>query len=131
MIKYIFNIDLINDFLKHFDVSIDKIGVYSNYLIYIDNELNKGFLAYDIIYDRIEIQYIYVNEEFRNQKIATKLIEYLYNISKEKKCTNITLEVNVNNISAIKFYEKMGFSNVAIRKNYYLDEDGILMIKEV
>lgn len=131
MIKYIFNIDLINDFLKHFDVSIDKIGVYSNYLIYIDNELNKGFLAYDIIYDRIEIQYIYVNEEFRNQKIATKLIEYLYNISKENKCTNITLEVNVNNISAIKFYEKMGFSNVAIRKNYYLDEDGILMIKEV
>ena len=131
MIKYIFNIDLINDFLKHFDVSIDKIGVYSNYLVYIDNELNKGFLAYDIIYDRIEIQYIYVNEEFRNQKVATKLIQYLYNISKEKKCTNITLEVNVNNISAIKFYEKMGFSNVAIRKNYYLDEDGILMIKEV
>ena len=39
----------------------------------------------------------------------------------------ITLEVNKENIPAIKLYRKLGFKDVAIRKGYYNGVDGILM----
>ena len=31
----------------------------------------------------------------------------------------------------IDLYEKLGFKKIAVRKNYYKDSDGILMLKEV
>ena len=45
--------------------------------------------------------------------------------------SNITLEVNINNISAIKLYEKNGFKVVSKRENYYNGVDGYLMLKVV
>lgn len=38
----------------------------------------------------------------------------------------IHLEVNCNNIAAIKLYEKFNFK-IHIRKNYYKSEDAIIM----
>lgn len=45
----------------------------------------------------------------------------------------MSLEVRVSNESAIKLYEKFGFKNVGIRKNYYQDnfEDAYLMVREM
>ena len=40
---------------------------------------------------------------------------------------SISLEVNVNNLYAIKLYENFGFKKVAIRKGYYNGIDGFLM----
>ena len=45
--------------------------------------------------------------------------------------TNITLEVRESNERARRFYLKNGFKEVTKRKNYYNDEDGILMIKNL
>ena len=40
---------------------------------------------------------------------------------------DITLEVRIDNFSAIHLYQKFGFKSVSIRKNYYNGIDGILM----
>ena len=40
---------------------------------------------------------------------------------------DVTLEVRIDNIPAIKLYEKCGFKKIAIRQNYYNGIDGILM----
>ena len=47
------------------------------------------------------------------------------------KLDNITLEVRESNKEAINFYLKNGFKEVTRRKNYYKEEDGILMIKNL
>ena len=131
MIKEINDLKIINEFLKYFNTSIKEVGIYSHAYVYeINNEI-CGFLYFDHIYDRIEIQYIYVNEEKRKNNIASKLLEKLIAESKKFACVNITLEVNVNNIAAIKLYEKYGFKKVAIREKYYGSEDGLLMIREM
>ena len=93
----------------------------------VDNE-NAGFIIFDIIYDRCEIIDIYTVEKFRNVGIATKLIN---EIIKDYEIKNITLEVSVNNEVAIKLYKKLGFKNVALRKEYYNGVDAFLMLKEV
>lgn len=131
MIKEINDLNVINNLLKNFDVTINEMGVFSHYNIYVLDNIILGFLNYDLIYDRIEINYIYVNESSRREGIASKLLNDLFVIAKEHKCNNITLEVRTSNNSAIEFYKKNSFKEVAKREKYYGNEDGILMIREL
>lgn len=111
-----------------------KINSYDNPFykilgIKVDNKL-IGYLSYFLIYDRIEIEYIYIDNDYRNKGYASNLFNELFIIAKNKNCINITLEVSVNNKSALNLYKKLGFKIVTIRKNYYENSDGYLMIKE-
>lgn len=120
----------VNELLNCFSYSIDsKIfsEQFTKVIIYFD-EMIKGVLVFDYIYDRIEIEYIVVDPKYRKIGVATKLLKY---IEENYKAKNITLEVKKNNIPAINFYNKNGFSIVSVRKNYYKDEDGYLMLKEI
>ena len=87
-----------------------------------------GFISYSIIYDRIELNHIAVLEEYRNKHIATKLMDYMF--KNNLYINSYSLEVNVNNIAAINLYKKYGFKQEAIRKNYYVNEDALLMIRK-
>ncbi len=98
---------------------------FSKCLIYLENNTIIAFIDYSIIYEKIEINYIFVKEEYRRKNIASKLLSYLIKNNLDKE--NITLEVNINNIKAINLYKKFNFKEVAIRKNYYGNSDGILM----
>lgn len=132
MIKELTEINIINSFLKEFDTSMTNLDdPFKKYIGYeIDNKV-VSFLNYSLIYDRIEIEYIYTNPDYRNKNLATILLNYLYDLGRSNNCSNITLEVRCSNLSVINFYEKNGFKKVSIRKKYYNGEDGILMIREL
>lgn len=132
MIEHTDDINIITEFLQKFNQSVSSIdSPFHKYLVYKKDSKIISFMNYSLIYDRIEIDYIYTLEDYRNQNIATKLIDYLVNIGIQNKCSNITLEVNNSNLTAISFYEKNGFKKVGIRKKYYHNEDGILMLREL
>lgn len=120
------NIFLNNDIISDF-----KNNPYTNYLLYIIEDKIVGFVNYYLIYDRMEIVNFNVLEFFQNKHIGSKLLEELIRISIQNKLFNITLEVRSDNKKAIYLYQKYGFKQVAIRKNYYNDVDGILMEKEL
>lgn len=100
----------------------EKIAIYKNIEI-------EGIISYSIIYERAEINYIVVNEEKRKRGIGTKLLDYALNDIKKNNCQTVSLEVSTNNIPAINLYIKKGFTKKAIRKNYYDNENAILMVK--
>lgn len=125
------DLNVINTFLEKFNTKISNIGIYSIYYIYVINDMNVGFICYDYIYDRIELEYIYVCDDFRNKGIASKLLLKLISESKKLACNNITLEVNENNIAAINLYKKFKFSIVAKREKYYGSDNGLLMMREM
>ncbi|MBP3766247.1 MAG: ribosomal protein S18-alanine N-acetyltransferase [Bacilli bacterium] len=104
-------------------------NIYTNWLIYETDNKIVGFLNYDSIYDKAEIEYIYVNPSYRNNNIATNLLNEMIRLLNECNINSITLEVRSDNLCAIKFYEKNKFKNAAIRKNYYGAVDAILMIR--
>ena len=121
MIKENNNIDLINDFLSFFNTEyVDN--PFRKYIVYDD----IAILVYSEIYDRLEIDYIYVLDEYRNHGIASKLLDYLF--SKYK--FSCSLEVRCDNVSAINLYKKYDFKIVSIRNNYYGNIDGYLMIRK-
>ena len=106
-----------NPYVQLYTYSIDKKVV--------------GFIEYSIIYDRYELDNIYVLEEYRNKGIASCLISFMINEAQDNNITNITLEVRIDNDPALRLYVKYGFVKKAIRHNYYGDCDGILMEKEM
>ncbi len=115
--------------IKEIDIiSTNPFGRRIEY--FIDDE-SIGYLEYSLIYDRMEIDNIMVNEDYRKQGIGTKLMAHLVSLAIEYRVENITLEVRVSNEIARNLYKKFGFREVAIRKYYYGDEDGILMEKNV
>ena len=124
--------DLIS-FLESHDlpkVSIEEVNnnPFLNLVVYKENTEIIGYLNYSVIYDKAELNYIFVIPDSRKSGFGSKMMEYL--LSECKICENITLEVRKDNISAINLYKKYGFVEVAIRKNYYNGVDGILMIRK-
>lgn len=104
---------------------LDDNNPFSKYLVYIYDNKVIGFCYYYEIYDKLEISYIFVSPEYRNKKVASKLMKYLIDNNNNKY--NITLEVRKDNVSAIGLYKKFGFVKVAVREKYYGGIDGILM----
>jgi len=113
------------------EVDTTSSNPFSRRVEYIVEDTSVGYLEYSLIYDRIEIDNIKVLDEYRNQGIGTKLMAYLISMAIDLRVVNITLEVRVSNEVARKLYKKFGFREVALRKYYYGDEDGILMEKQV
>ena len=131
MINYTTEKELINSFLKYFNTKINYISEFNKYLIYSIDDKNIGFIDFSFIYDRIELNYIYVEKSYRNKNIASKLMDKLIEFAIDNKCINITLEVDESNDAAINLYKKYGFTIATIRKKYYGKNDGYLMIREM
>ena len=93
------------------------------YGYYVDNIL-VGVIDYSVIYDRIELNYIFVLDGYRSMGIASIMMKYICDMN-----LSISLEVSENNFKAINLYKKFGFKEVARRKNYYGEFDGILMVR--
>lgn len=104
---------------------------FTRYYAYLIDGNIVGFINYTLIYDRMEIININVLPKFRRKGVATKLMEIMIDNGVVHKVSNITLEVRKDNEAAISLYRKYGFSDVAIRKKYYGNVDGILMEKEM
>lgn len=100
-------------------------------IVCYDNDEVIGYLLFEYIYDRIEIDDFYVDTNKRNNGIGSSMLEYLISYSIKKKVKNITLEVKSNNYVALQIYKKYGFISVAKRDKYYGNIDGVLMEKEM
>ncbi|MBE6152838.1 MAG: GNAT family N-acetyltransferase [Firmicutes bacterium] len=102
---------------------------FTHTMVFLDNQKVVGFIKYDVIYEKVEIIYIFICKHCRNKGIATKLIKSLINKVSDKE--NITLEVRTDNKPAIKLYQNNGFEIIATRKKYYDNCDGYLMEKKL
>lgn len=107
---------------------IENLPETENILVYKKEGELLGFLHYSKIYETIEIQNIIVDKKWRNHGIATSLLEHLI-INNEENSERIILEVNENNIEAIKFYTKHNFKEIKRRPKYYKNEDALIMEK--
>lgn len=93
---------------------------------YLIENKEVGYVILEETIDVINIVDVLVAEKYRNQKIASKLFDYIINKYKNKK-EKIMLEVRVSNNPAINLYKKFNFEIIHIRKNYYKTEDAYIM----
>ena len=87
-----------------------------------------GFAGLILIVDEANIMNIVVKKEKRGNGLGAVLLKSLLDISKQFNAKSVTLEVNVNNLSAINLYRKFNFQKVGLRKKYYNNkEDAFIM----
>jgi len=105
-----------------------EAGKPSGFVLAALDEQQKlaGFLTASCILDTADLTNIAVAPEYRRQGIAGMLLKELCaGIGK----ASLFLEVRESNLPARNFYQKHGFEQVGIRKNFYQhpDENAILM----
>ena len=103
---------------------IEKLNPNETIFIYKENNSIKGFIHIQNGLDIIDVLNIIVKPEYRNQGIGSVLLKYIIDNKQDKK---LMLEVRSKNINAIKLYQKYDFKIINIRKNYYKDDDAIIM----
>ena len=71
-----------------------------------------------------------VLEKHRNRGAGSELINEFIRYSDRKSADSIWLEVREQNLIAIRFYEKHGFTRVQVRKNFYANPiDNAIVMK--
>lgn len=96
----------------------------------VDGEV-AGYCGLLRSFEEADITNVAVAETFQGKGIAFAMLKELLALGAEKGILNFTLEVRVSNAPAIHVYEKLGFVNEGIRKNFYdmPKEDAMIMWK--
>lgn len=100
----------------------------ARYSVMEDNGRAVGYIGYWWSFFEVQITFIAVHPDYRQQGIAQKLVSHIYEELKEMGVETIQLEVRKSNIPAISLYKKCGFVEVGVRPKYYGGkEDAVLM----
>lgn len=92
------------------------------------NRKIAGFVNFIKAADEVQIYNIAVLDEFRNQGLGTRLMNFALSYFKDTQ--SAILEVRPSNREAVNLYLKIGFKIINKRKKYYDNgEDAFTMIK--
>lgn len=97
-----------------------------NHIIYATDELNTrliGYCFYSHIFEHAEILKIGTCRYYQQQGIASQLLTAMGQMCQTTGAERVLLEVREDNYAAIAFYQKHGFEQIAVRKNYYDNHD--------
>ncbi|NRA74256.1 MAG: GNAT family N-acetyltransferase [Rickettsiales bacterium] len=81
-----------------------------------------------IIYGAIYTDQLWVDKEHRNKGLATKIMYRIHEFGKEKGCKIATIQT-MSFQKAVKFYEKLGYTEDFVRPNYVKGSSCIFMSK--
>ena len=92
-------------------------------MCYEEDNIIKGYIYLKPVNNDSQNCYLidglYVDNEYRNKGIATKLIENALNVIKETNAAVVDINVMANNSVAISLYKRFGFNEfrISLRKN--------------
>ncbi len=93
-------------------VKAESDEIFSGYMVLLKRRNSSGLRIYSLG----------VAEYARNQGVAQKFLSYAEQEAQRNHCNRLTLEVAVNNESAVRLYRKAGYIEYGQKENYY--EDG-------
>lgn len=88
-----------------------------------------GMIVVWLIVDEVHVATLAVSPDHRGQKVAQRLLAYALLDAYHAGASSSFLEVRRSNLAAINLYQRFGYREAAVRKNYYKDngEDALLM----
>ena len=91
-----------------------------------------GYVGSQTVMDESDMMNVAVHPDYRRKGVAEKLVMELVEALKKRDSRCLTLEVRASNEPARALYEKLGFVQVGLRKNYYRNprEDALILRKE-
>ncbi|MDH5403658.1 MAG: GNAT family N-acetyltransferase [Candidatus Heimdallarchaeota archaeon] len=113
------------------DFLLSKYGNEFWWVIDINGDgKNDGHIAAGVDKENsVHIFTIAVKTEHQGQGYGSLLLQTLIEQSKRQKLRYIVLEVNENNLNAVKLYRSFGFYSVKILEHYYNNLDNAILMK--
>ena len=113
-------------------VASELTNPLSLWLVALDGDRVAGYVGSQSVLGESDMMNVAVHPDYRRQGIAERLCQALVVALKEKGNHCLTLEVRASNEPAKALYEKLGFTQVGLRKNYYRNpkEDALILRKE-
>ena len=113
-------------------VASELDNALSLWLVAMEGEKLIGYVGSQTVMGETDMMNVAVDPDFRRKGIAEKLVLALVAELKARESHCLTLEVRASNEPARALYEKLGFSQVGLRKNYYRNpkEDALILRKE-
>ena len=107
-------------------------NVLALWYVALDDDRVVGYIGSQTVCGETDVMNIAVHPDYRRRGIGQILIEELIREVKNLGSISLTLEVRSSNAPAVSLYEKLGFSQVGLRKNYYRNpkEDALILRKE-
>lgn len=97
------------------------------YIVAEDDGVVVGYGGMLVVEDDGHITTLAVDPLARRQRLGTRLMVALIDAGLLAGVSHLTLEVRMSNDGAQALYERFGFAPVGLRKNYYRDEDALVM----
>lgn len=88
------------------------------------NNICAWLCASPVVCEQSELELVLVSTQARRQGLAQRLIEEWLVSVPQQGAIDCLLEVRESNVAAIQLYRKLGFTQVGIRKGYYVSEHG-------
>ena len=113
-------------------VAYELTNPLSLWLVAVEEDRVAGYVGSQTVVGETDMMNIAVHPDFRRNGIAEQLVNTLVDQLKAIESHCLTLEVRASNDPAIKLYEKLGFSQIGRRPNYYRHpkEDALILRKE-
>ena len=89
------------------------------WLVALEDDAVVGYIGSQTAVDETDVMNVAVHPDYRRRGVAESLIECLIRELKNRGSHALMLEVRDSNAPAISLYEKLGFRQVGLRKNYY------------
>ena len=92
-----------------------------------------GYCCIERLYEEAEIVNVAVDPQLRRRGIGDELLGWALEEEAAAGTIRVVLEVRRSNQAAIRLYEKAGFTEIGIRKNFYEfpTEDALVMQLEM
>lgn len=89
------------------------------WLVALEDDVVVGYIGSQTAVDETDVMNVAVHPDHRRKGVAEALIGNLVSELKARGSHALMLEVRDSNVPAISLYEKLGFLQVGLRKNYY------------
>ena len=98
----------------------------AGYNCWVCEEMDRvlGYSIVSIAVGEAHILNISVDPSEQGQGIGRKMLENLIEVARSKRAETVFLEVRPSNIGALTLYQKLGFNEIGVRKDYYPAENG-------
>lgn len=100
-------------------VASELENALSLWLVALEGDQVAGYVGSQTVLGETDMMNVAVHPDFRRQGVAESLILSLMEALKAQDSHSLTLEVRSSNVPARGLYEKLGFSQIGLRKNYY------------
>lgn len=99
-------------------------------IVIVDNRV-IAFLVWGSLWNKIHLEDIFVDTNFRRRGLAMALVERAIAIAKKQGYREVMSDCDTSNTVSVKFHKRLGFRQCGTIAKNWDDEDSVVFFKKI